>query len=89
MWNNNLDKKFDGVEECYICFAVLHPGTYQLPKLSCKTCRKKFHAACLVYDLHINLIIFCYNYFFCFSTNGLAQVTRAPVQSAGIYSNIN
>lgn len=47
MWNNNLDKKFDGVEECYICFAVLHPGTYQLPKLSCKTCRKKFHAACL------------------------------------------
>lgn len=66
MWNNNLDKKFDGVEECYICFAVLHPGTYQLPKLSCKTCRKKFHAACLVYDLHINLIIFCYNYFFLF-----------------------
>ncbi|XP_017770844.1 PREDICTED: E3 ubiquitin-protein ligase listerin [Nicrophorus vespilloides] len=47
LWNNNLDKKFDGVEECYICFAVLHPGTYQLPKLSCKTCRKKFHAACL------------------------------------------
>ncbi|KAF5294612.1 hypothetical protein FQR65_LT10718 [Abscondita terminalis] len=24
LWNNNLDKKFDGVEECYICFAVLH-----------------------------------------------------------------
>ncbi|GJQ69098.1 hypothetical protein Trydic_g6262 [Trypoxylus dichotomus] len=47
LWNNNLDKKFDGVEECYICFAVLHPGTYQLPKLSCQTCRKKFHSACL------------------------------------------
>ncbi|KAJ8985103.1 hypothetical protein NQ317_019789 [Molorchus minor] len=48
LWNNNLDKKFDGVEECYICFAVLHPGTYQLPKLSCQTCKKKFHSACLV-----------------------------------------
>lgn len=47
LWNNNLDKKFDGVEECYICFAVLHPGTYQLPKLSCQTCKKKFHSACL------------------------------------------
>ncbi|XP_025830695.1 E3 ubiquitin-protein ligase listerin isoform X2 [Agrilus planipennis] len=47
LWNNNLDKKFEGVEECYICFAVLHQGTYQLPKLSCSTCRKKFHSACL------------------------------------------
>ncbi|KAK5649826.1 hypothetical protein RI129_000855 [Pyrocoelia pectoralis] len=47
LWNNNLDKKFDGVEECYICFAVLHQGTYQLPKLSCHTCKKKFHSACL------------------------------------------
>ncbi|CAG9822593.1 unnamed protein product [Phaedon cochleariae] len=47
LWNNNLDKKFDGVEECYICFAVLHPGTYQMPKLSCQTCKKKFHSACL------------------------------------------
>ncbi|KAI4457621.1 zinc finger protein [Holotrichia oblita] len=55
LWNNNLDKKFDGVEECYICFAVLHPGTYQLPKLSCQTCRKKFHSACLV-------IFFCKHY---------------------------
>nr|XP_022910918.1 E3 ubiquitin-protein ligase listerin-like [Onthophagus taurus] len=47
LWNTSLNKKFDGVEECYICFAVLHQGTYQLPKLSCQTCRKKFHSACL------------------------------------------
>ncbi|EEZ97459.2 E3 ubiquitin-protein ligase listerin isoform X2 [Tribolium castaneum] len=47
LWNSSLDKKFDGVEECYICFAVLHPGTYQLPKLTCQTCKKKFHSACL------------------------------------------
>ncbi|CAH1975524.1 unnamed protein product [Acanthoscelides obtectus] len=48
LWNNNLDKKFEGVEECYICYAVLHRGTYQMPKLSCQTCKKKFHSACLV-----------------------------------------
>lgn len=48
LWNNNLNKKFDGVEECYVCFSILHPGTYQLPKLSCQTCKKKFHSACLV-----------------------------------------
>lgn len=48
LWKNNLDKKFDGVEECYICFAVLHNVTYQLPKLVCQTCRKKFHSTCLV-----------------------------------------
>lgn len=47
LWNNNLDKRFDGVEECYICFALIHQGTYQLPKLSCGTCKKKFHSACL------------------------------------------
>lgn len=48
LWNNNLDRKFDGVEECCICYAILHPGTYQIPKLTCKTCKKKFHSACLV-----------------------------------------
>ncbi|XP_015122919.1 uncharacterized protein LOC107045242 [Diachasma alloeum] len=47
MWKRNLDKKFAGVEECYICFSIFHINTYQIPKLSCHTCRKKFHAPCL------------------------------------------
>ncbi|XP_011257020.1 uncharacterized protein LOC105251738 [Camponotus floridanus] len=47
MWKRNLDKKFAGVEECYICFSVFHINTYQIPKLSCHTCRKKFHTLCL------------------------------------------
>ncbi|XP_076246293.1 E3 ubiquitin-protein ligase listerin [Calliopsis andreniformis] len=46
-WKRNLDKKFAGVEECYICFSIFHINTYQIPKLSCHTCRKKFHTACL------------------------------------------
>ncbi|XP_011301777.1 E3 ubiquitin-protein ligase listerin [Fopius arisanus] len=47
MWKRNMDKKFAGVEECYICFSIFHVNTYQIPKLSCHTCRKKFHAPCL------------------------------------------
>ncbi|CAG9765141.1 unnamed protein product [Ceutorhynchus assimilis] len=47
LWNSNLDRKFDGIEECYICYAVLHSGANQLPKLTCRTCKKKFHSVCL------------------------------------------
>ena len=47
VWKRNVDKRFQGVEECYICFYVLHGTNHQLPKLACRTCKKKFHAACL------------------------------------------
>ncbi|XP_075215935.1 E3 ubiquitin-protein ligase listerin [Lycorma delicatula] len=47
LWKNLFDKKFEGVEECYICFAILHNVTQQLPKLTCHTCKKKFHTTCL------------------------------------------
>ncbi|XP_078036315.1 E3 ubiquitin-protein ligase listerin isoform X2 [Augochlora pura] len=47
LWKKNLDKKFAGVEECCICFSIFHSSSYQIPKVSCHTCRKKFHTACL------------------------------------------
>ncbi|XP_014213334.1 E3 ubiquitin-protein ligase listerin [Copidosoma floridanum] len=47
LWKTNLDKRYAGVEECYICFSIFHLSTYQIPKLSCHTCRKKFHTPCL------------------------------------------
>ena len=46
-WKKNLDKRFEGVEECYICYFILHGSTYQLPKVPCPTCKKKFHSNCL------------------------------------------
>ncbi|XP_039275962.1 E3 ubiquitin-protein ligase listerin [Nilaparvata lugens] len=46
LWKNDLDKKFEGVEECYICFAILC-NNQQLPKLVCQTCKKRFHSKCL------------------------------------------
>ncbi|KAK3592614.1 hypothetical protein CHS0354_008149 [Potamilus streckersoni] len=48
LWKNNIDKRFEGVEECTICYSVLHGTNFQLPRLQCKTCKKKFHSACLV-----------------------------------------
>ncbi|KAG8177697.1 hypothetical protein JTE90_018319 [Oedothorax gibbosus] len=47
MWQRNLQKKFEGVEECMICYYVLHSSTLKLPRLSCHVCRKKFHSECL------------------------------------------
>ncbi|XP_024938302.1 uncharacterized protein LOC107265048 isoform X2 [Cephus cinctus] len=47
LWKTNLDKRFSGAEECCICFSICHSSTYAIPKLSCRTCRKKFHTSCL------------------------------------------
>lgn len=52
IWNKNLGKKFEGVEECMICYYILHNTTLKLPKVSCHTCRKKFHSACLYKWFH-------------------------------------
>ncbi|XP_054829197.1 E3 ubiquitin-protein ligase listerin [Eublepharis macularius] len=47
LWKNNVDKRFEGVEDCMICFSVIHGSNYSLPKKACRTCKKKFHSACL------------------------------------------
>ncbi|XVF46152.1 hypothetical protein PTKIN_Ptkin03bG0003900 [Pterospermum kingtungense] len=46
-WKRNFDKEFEGVEECPICYSVIHTTNHSLPRLACKTCKHKFHAACL------------------------------------------
>lgn len=47
LWRNYLDQHFDGVECCPICYAIFQISDYSLPDLACKTCRNKFHRACL------------------------------------------
>ncbi|RVX22716.1 E3 ubiquitin-protein ligase listerin [Vitis vinifera] len=47
IWKNNFDKEFEGVEECPICYSVIHTVNHSLPRLACKTCKHKFHSACL------------------------------------------
>ncbi|XP_071800460.1 E3 ubiquitin-protein ligase listerin-like isoform X2 [Asterias amurensis] len=47
LWKRNVDKRFEGVEDCMICFSVIHGSNCSLPKLQCKTCKKRYHSACL------------------------------------------
>ncbi|XP_057789666.1 E3 ubiquitin-protein ligase listerin [Salvia miltiorrhiza] len=47
IWKSNFDKEFEGVEECPICYSVIHTVSHSLPRLACKTCKHKFHSACL------------------------------------------
>ncbi|KAH6766101.1 hypothetical protein C2S52_017084 [Perilla frutescens var. hirtella] len=47
IWKSNVDKEFEGVEECPICYSVIHTTDHGLPRLACKTCKHKFHGACL------------------------------------------
>lgn len=47
LWRDYLDRHFDGVDCCPICYAIFHISNYSLPDLACKTCRNKFHRACL------------------------------------------
>ncbi|KAI0497285.1 hypothetical protein KFK09_020508 [Dendrobium nobile] len=47
IWKSNFDKEFDGVEECPICYSIIHTTNHSLPRLACKTCKHKFHSACL------------------------------------------
>lgn len=46
LWRKNIDKRFEGVEKCMICFSILH-SNYQLPKKKCQTCLKMFHNLCI------------------------------------------
>nr|TKW07724.1 hypothetical protein SEVIR_7G326000v2 [Setaria viridis] len=39
--------EFEGAEKCPICCSILHTSDHSLPRLACKTCRHKFHGACL------------------------------------------
>uniref|UniRef100_K3WIF3 E3 ubiquitin-protein ligase listerin n=1 Tax=Globisporangium ultimum (strain ATCC 200006 / CBS 805.95 / DAOM BR144) TaxID=431595 RepID=K3WIF3_GLOUD len=47
LWKQNVDKEFEGVEPCPICYSILNPKTMGLPNLPCKTCSNKYHNSCL------------------------------------------
>ncbi|KNC54458.1 Zfp294 protein [Thecamonas trahens ATCC 50062] len=46
-WKSSLARRFEGVDECPICYYVLHFGNHSLPSMPCSVCKQKFHAACL------------------------------------------
>jgi len=67
LWKKNIEKEIDGAEDCYICYSVVHAVDNSLPKLSCKTCKNKFHVACIrkwFRSSHKSNCPLCQNYFF-------------------------
>ncbi|KAG7538391.1 Zinc finger RING-CH-type [Arabidopsis suecica] len=62
IWKRNSDKEFEGVEDCPICYSVIHTGNHSLPRRACVTCKYKFHKACLdkwFYTSHKKLCPLC------------------------------
>jgi len=46
-WRKNVQKHFEGVEDCPICYSVVHTQTKCLPTFTCPTCNGTFHRACI------------------------------------------
>ena len=47
LWKDNVDKEFEGIEPCPVCYSVLHVKTHKLPSLECTVCQNRFHSDCL------------------------------------------
>ena len=47
LWKGKAARKFESVEDCPICYSLIHQGDKSLPGTTCKTCQHKFHSACL------------------------------------------
>lgn len=47
LWKANVDKQFDGIDPCPICYYVIHFGTKEMPSKVCRTCKSKFHSSCI------------------------------------------
>jgi len=47
LWKSNIDQEMAGVEECYICYSVLHAADRSIPSMQCRNCKNKFHVACI------------------------------------------
>jgi len=47
MWARSFALFFEGVEDCPICYNVVHLSTQTIPRKACPTCKHKFHNECL------------------------------------------
>ena len=41
LWKQNVDKEFNGVEPCPVCYSVLCIKTHSMPNLECKICHNR------------------------------------------------
>lgn len=47
LWSENITNFFEGIEECPICYSIVHLQFNTIPGKICKVCKHKFHAECL------------------------------------------
>lgn len=47
LFKANFNGFLSGLEDCAICYAIVHGRARSLPKQKCNTCKYKFHAECL------------------------------------------
>jgi len=47
LFKKNVALHFEGQTECAICYSIISLSDGSLPRKPCKTCKNRFHAACL------------------------------------------
>ncbi|KAF4740480.1 hypothetical protein FOZ63_026596 [Perkinsus olseni] len=47
IWSANVERIFDGVEPCVICYSIVSIDSNSLPNKQCRTCKNKFHSDCI------------------------------------------
>lgn len=46
-WKDHVERELEGIEDCYICYYLVHPTDKSLPTLPCQVCNNKFHKLCI------------------------------------------
>ena len=46
-WREHVERELDGIEDCFICYYLVHPTDKSLPNLPCQVCSNKFHKLCI------------------------------------------
>jgi hypothetical protein len=47
VFKRNISLHFQGVDDCAICYSIICSIDRTVPRKICKTCKHKFHGACL------------------------------------------
>jgi hypothetical protein len=46
-WKDHVERELEGIEDCFICYYLVHPTDKSLPTLPCQVCNNKFHKLCI------------------------------------------
>lgn len=46
-WKDHVERELEGIEDCFICYYLVHPTDKSLPNLPCQVCNNKFHKLCI------------------------------------------